>query len=368
MGQLFTDSSIEKNFFIENTPARNRGKSFSVRDYYGSKIASRLNDAKMHDANFAFLSTSLAKLHTIAYEPLYWVTYAQDIDIDVGGGFVDYVEFYQVDWAGIMNEVRNVVGNNANYIPRVNAGLTQNRVNVYSFEVAYDLRFIELEKMKKLALQKSIQEIYQNAIIAGWDFFVQRVAYLGINGGTGLFNDAKVYKTTITNTTTTGDGFEGMQDEDVVAFFNGVFEYYLSNSNMNISVLPDTFLVPSFVGKDLSSRFSALYTNTLRQFIIDHNLGIDESAGNMKIRISSRPDLDTLGVTGYGRIVAYKKAKNFVRIDMPYPMQHFITLPNIEKMSYTTAFVGQISQVQLPYNTDSASLGPVTYWDFTTKA
>ena len=46
-------------------------------------------------------------------------------------------------------------------------------------------------------------------------------------------------------------------------------------------------------------------------------------------------------------------------------MQHYITLPNIEKMSYTSAFVGQVSDVQLPYNTDSASLGVVTYWDFT---
>ena len=133
---------------------------------------------------------------------------------------------------------------------------------------------------------------------------------------------------------------------------------------MNISILPDTFLVPTFVGSDLTSRFSALYTSTLRQFIIDHNLGSDESAGKVKITISSRADLNTLG-TGHGRIVAYKKDKSFVRIDMPYPMQHFITLPNIDKMSYTSAFVGQVSEIQLPYNTNENELGIVSYWDFT---
>ena len=36
--------------------------------------------------------------------------------------------------------------------------------NKIAWEVAYDLRFIELEKMKNSVLQKSIQEIYQNAI------------------------------------------------------------------------------------------------------------------------------------------------------------------------------------------------------------
>lgn len=366
MSEVFTPSAVEKNFFVDSVAPKNRGKCFSLRDMFGSKIADRqINDARVHDANFAFLTTTLAKLHTQAYEPLYFVTYAKDVPIDVGGGFVDYVSYYTVDWAGIMNEYRNVVGNSANVIPRVNAGLNQKRANVYTFEVAYDLRFVELEKMKKLALQKSIQEIYQNAIVAGWDLFVQKNAYTGINGKEGLFNSTKVHSYTIDNAEATGEGFEGMTDAAVVAFFNGVFETYLKESNMNISVLPDTFLVPSFVGSDLTSRFSALYTSTLRKFITEHNLAVDESDGDVKMFIRSRPALDTLGATSKGRIVAYKNDKTFVRMDMPYPMQHYITLPNIDKMSYTSAFVGQVSEVQTPYNNSASEFGVITYWDFT---
>ena len=367
-GDIFTPSTIEKNFFVDSVASKNRGKSFSVRDAYGSKATSMyIGDAKIHDTNFAFLTTTLAKLHNTLYEPKYFVTYNQDIPVDVGGGFVDYVSYYTVDWAGIMNEFRNVVGNNANYIPRVNAGLSQKKVNVYTFEVAYDLRFIELEKMKKLTLQKSIEDIYSNAIVAGWDLFVQKVAYTGINGSTGLFNDSNVLISTIDNSdaTAANSGFKGMTDSQVVAFFNGVFETYLLKSNMNITLLPDTFLVPTFVGSDLSSRFSALYTSTLRKFIIDHNLGTDEANGDVKITIKSRADLNGMGATSHGRIVAYKMDKSFVRLDMPYPMQHYITLPNIDKMSYTSAFVGQISEIQMPYNTSSTELGVVTYWDFT---
>lgn len=364
--ETFTPSKIEKNFFVDSISADKRGKSFSIKSMYGPYVAkSMIGDSKVHDTNFAFLSTTLAKLHTNLYEPKYFVTYAQDVPVDVGGGFVDYVSYFSVDWAGIMNEFRNVVGNNANYIPRVNAGLNQKKVNVYTFEVAYDLRFVELEKMKKLTLQKSIQDIYQNAIVAGWDLFVQRVAYTGVDNKTGLFNSENVQKITIDNNAgTANSGFTGLTDGAVVSFFNGVFEYYLKNSNMNLSVLPDTFLVPSFVGKDLTSRFSALYTSSLRKFIIDHNLGSDESNGEVKITIASRPALDTLGTGGHGRIVAYKKDKTFVRIDMPYPMQHYITLPNIDKMGYTSAFVGQVSEIQLPYNTSNTELGIVSYWDF----
>lgn len=365
MENYFTPSKVEKNFFVDSVSSKKRGKAFSISDVFGRRIKdSFIGDTKIHDTNFAFLTTTLAKLHTKLYEPKYWVTYSNDIPVDVGGGFVDYVSYYTVDWAGIMNEFRNVMGNDANYIPRVNAGLNQKKVNVYTFEVAYDLRFIELEKMKKLTLQKSIQEIYQNAIVAGWDLFVQKVAYLGINDKKGLFNSDNVLITTIDNSSATVDnkGFKGMTDESIVSFFNGVFETYLNNSNMNISLLPDTFLFPTFVGSELTNRFSALYTSSLRQFLLSHNLGVDESDGKLKVGFYSRPDLNTLG--GHGRIVAYKKDIDFVRIDMPYPIQHYITLPNIDKMSYTTAFVGQVSEIQTPYNDKADEFGVITYWDF----
>ena len=354
----------EGTFFSDSLPSNLRGQFIKL----SGRERRYVEDAKVHDANFAFLTTTLAKLHQKAYEPKVWFTYAEDVPVDAGGGFVDYVEFYTVDWAGIMNDTRNIFGNNGNLIPRVNASMTQNRVPVYTYEIAYDLRFVELEKMKKITLPKSIEQIYQDGILAGWDYFCQRIAYLGIANDKGLFNHSSVMVGTIDNSQTTGKGFEGLTDTEVAGFFNGMFMRYLIESNMNPSLLPDTILVPSFVSTDLVNRMSALYTSTLLEFIKEHNLGKAQTSGKLSVEIKARPDLDTLGTFSAGRIVAYRKDKDFVRLDMPYPIQHFITLPNIEKMSYTTAFVGQVSVIQLPYNQSASSLGVVTYWDFTTDA
>ncbi len=348
--------------FSDSLPASQRGK---VIDLGQNSKRRFVGDVKVHDANFAFLSTTLAKLHQKTYTPKVWFTYAKDIPVDTGGGFVDYVEYFTVDWAGIMNDTRNIFGNNGNLIPRINASMTQNRVPVYTYEIAYDLRFVELEKMKQLTLQKSIEQIYKDGILAGWDYFCQRVAYLGVADSKGLFNSSNVLVGTIDNSATSGQGFEGLTDAEVVGFFNGVFMRYLIESNMNISLLPDTFLVPSFVSSDLVNRMSALYTNTLMDFLKEHNLGKAQAGKNFEITIEARPDLDDLGAAGKGRIVAYRKEKDFLRLDMPYPVQHFITLPNIDKMAYTTAFVGQVSVIQMPYNTNASTLGVVTYWDFT---
>lgn len=364
---VLTAATLEAKFADSIAP-ENRGSATSALSLNDARVGMVVKDATLHDANFAFYTTTLQKLHETVYKPKTFVTYAKDIPIKTGGGFCDYVTYYKVDYSGIMSEFRNIVGNNSNYIPRINAGMTREQVPVFTWAVAYDLRFVDLEKMKTQDLSESIQQIYNSAITAGWDLFVQGVAYLGMNGFTGLFNsDDKVEKITIDNSKTTGRGFEGIEDEAVTSFFNGIFSHYLINSNMNITVLPDTILVPSFVGSDLSGRYSALYTETLRSFIKTHNLGIDESEGaKFNVTIASRKDLDDLN-DGKGRIVAYRKDAEYVRLDLPYPMQHYITLPNIEKFSYTSAFVGQVSAIQLPFNGSDSELGGVTYWDFTTK-
>lgn len=359
---------VDKSIFVDAIPVQNREKVFSIKDLYPQAVKAFVTDQRTMDANFAFLTTTLAKLHTEVYEPKYNTTYGFDVPIDYGGGFVDYISYYTVDWSGIMNEFRNVYSNNANYIPRVNAGLSQKKANVYTWQVAFDLDFIELEKMKKLTISKSIKQIYEDIITAGWDLFCQKVAYTGMPTSYGLFNNPNVLVTTIDNTAieATKKGFDGLDDTVVVSFFNGIFELCLTETGMNYDFIPDTILVPSFVGSDLVSRYSALYTSTLYDFLLEHSLASSFNKGKkVNINFEIRPALDTLGTTNKGRIVAYRKNKSYVRMDMPYPIQHFITLPNIKDMCYTSAFVGQVSEIQMPYNdSNPGEFGPVTYWDF----
>lgn len=366
MNNLFTPVEVNSTIQYDSIPANMRGKAVSLKSMYGNSAKTFIGDAKMHDANFAFLSSSLAKLYTKLVEPKHFVTFQKDIPVDTGGGFVDYVQYYTISFSGIANQVRNVVGNGANYIPRVNAGMTQETAKVYTFELAYDIRFIELEKMKQVQLQKSLESIYQDAIIVAWDFFCQSIAYTGGEDGTsGLFNNTTKVPTNVTAISKAGVIDGSVSDITLAGLINGIIQQSLDESNMNVEVLPDTFLVPTWFGSALTNRFSNLYSNSLRSYLVEHNLLADETGSTKKITIESRPQLNELGSAKAGRIVAYKKDKDFVRIDMPYPMKHYITLPNIERMSYTSAFVGQVSELQMPYTTSKTDLSsPIQYWDF----
>lgn len=351
----------------------NQADIIHLRDFYPS-FYERMDEKKrdLHDTNFAFVTTQLAKLHEQAYSPIYFTTYAMDIPIDVGGGFVDFVQYFTVNWQAIARNTENLFGNNGTVIPRVNASLNQASVKVYTFEMAYDLSFVELEKLNTIQFQKSIQGIYQESLGAHYELFAQRIAYEGRadNLEFGFFNNPNVKVYSVPAGVSTDTKFAELTDAEIVSFFNGVFATYLVETNWNLMMLPDTFLLPSVDGQTLSSRFSTLLTRNLRDFILENNFGIDEIKGTelmegFKFSIRSRSQLDALGTFDNGRIVAYRKNKRFVRMDEPYPLQMHYTGPNVERASYTTIFVAQLSQVQLPYNDgDPGEFGPVTYWDF----
>lgn len=343
----------------------------SIFDAAPAMARKLVNDRKMHDANFAFVQTQLAKLHEKVYEPKWNTTYAQDIPVKVGGGLVDFVEYYTVEWAGQGDET-TLVGNNVNQVQRVNAKAKANAVDVFTYEIAYGLKFVEIEKLNKINFTKSLEAIYKDAIVAGFDIFVNKIAYLGANGNDGLFtSDDRIPVSIIPAGTLDADatGMAQMTDAEIVGLINGIISDSLIQSNMNLSLIPDTFLLPVEDATELTSRFSTLYTATLREFIMGHNVGIDESVAagldNYKLKLKGRPQLTGKGTNSHGRIVAYRFNEDFLRIDIPYAISLYITLPDITNAEYVSLFVGQVSQIQLPYNSDATDLtAPVKYFDF----
>lgn len=337
-----------------------------------SPMANKLiGNKRLHDANFAFVQTALAKLHEKVYEPKWNTTYAQDIPVKVGGGLVDFVEYFTVEWAGQGDET-TLVGNNVNQIQRVNAKASANKVDVFTYEIAYGLKFVEVEKLNKINFTKSLEAIYKDAIVAGFDIFVNKIAYIGANGNDGLFtSDSRVPVSVIPAGTLAPaeTGFAQMTDAEIVGLINGIIADSLIQSNMNLSLIPDNFLMPQEDATELTSRFSTLYTATLREFIVEHNVGVDEAkAANFeyKLKLKGRPQLSGMGTNSHGRIVAYRYSEEFLRLDIPYAISLYITLPDITNAEYVSLFVGQVSQLQMPYNQNAEDLtAPVKYYDFT---
>jgi len=258
-------------------------------------------------------------------------------------------------------------GEKGSIIPRVTGGLMQGKLPVFNFEIAYDLSFVEVEKLSGKQLPISIEKVYQELVTTGFDLFANRVAYLGVGAQGGLLNHDNVEVNSIP--TISAAVFQSTAtDQQVLAVINGMFKHYFDQSNFNINIIPDTLLVPSFVATTLSDRISTMYTNTLYEFLLEHNLAKNTALVNglndFKLNIVARVQLDTLGTAGKGRFVLYRNDPMFVKFHIPFGFKSFYTGPNVEKMAYTTLWVAQVAQIQLPYNESSDEFGAVTYWDF----
>lgn len=356
---------INKNdaYDYSNLPKSARGKFFKLDDE-GLKKAFCFDSKLTMDAGFNFLTSELQKINPEVYKPLIHTTYAEDVDIDVGGGWVDYITYYKADYAAIASWAKNLVGDSANIVPRVNVGLEQGNAKVYTFELGYDLRFVQLKKLDKLKLGRDIQSIYSDIMYAAWDLFVQENVYLGVNGSTGMFNNTTTVPVNLTGISKAAVEAGTVTDEQLNSIVNGIIRTSMDASNRNPAVIPNRLAVPTWFTSALADRMSALYTDNLLGYLKVHNLANGEGLIE-KLEIVGRSALNNLGTAGAGRIVAYRKDKRFVKVDMPVPFQHLITLPNMERMAYTTVFAGQVSEVQFPYNGSSSdAFAPVQYYDF----
>lgn len=322
---------------------------------------------KLHDSGFAFLSNSLAKIDTEVYKPMLNITYVEDAKgcIEVGNELVDAIEYYSSDYTGLADTVNNVFGSQGNIIPRVTGGLIQGRLPVYNFELASVYKFVELEKLAGKKVPISIEKVYIDMVNAGWDLFVNRVFYTGIGGEGGLLNHSKVKTYTLPGVTSAT--LHSVDDSVIIAAFNTMIKNHLVATNYNINTLPDRVIVPTAFAETLANRISPMYNDYLINFLSTHNLATATARANgiegHTIQIVGREQADALGVAEKGRLTLYKRDPKFLKLRIPFDFKAFRTAPDMTEAAYVTLFVGQVAQIQLPYNESADAHGAVSYYD-----
>jgi hypothetical protein len=339
-------------------------KFISLKDmhpgYYNKMLSAEQKRA--HDSAFGILTNKLAKVDPTIYEPIIFTTYRRDFKaIEATNEFVDGIEFYSTDYTGLANEIDNLTGSSNDIIPLVNAGISQEKVPVFLFQLTYVLKFVEIEKLSKKDLPVQIEAVYQKAASAGFELFVEKVSHLGLGVHGGLFNheDVGTTATAIKKSAVTGST---ATDAELLALINTPIKRFLDMSNFNVEMMPDTLLVPVWLINELQNRSSAMYTHSLYDYVVENNLATAAAKNyglkDFKLSIEGRPMLDDMGVNNTGRIVAYKNDGRFVKLHIPYAFQAYMTQPDITLGGYVTLFLAQVSAPQIPYKE------AVRYFDF----
>lgn len=343
---------LHKNF--EGLTLSFRDMYPNVAEMYDSKIYDNEKQevVSLLDASFGMLQNELAKVITEPFGPITEFTYQEDVNIVTGGGLVDFIEYYEVDYQGIMKSSKNIFANKGNDIPTINASIDQKYGNVFTYEIAYDLHMVDLEKLSKTRLGRMLTSLYQEGIRLGWEAMCQEVAYFGVPNGKvkGLFNSDKAYSMSGT--------FDTSSIQTIIASFNAIEEARFE-ATANISTAYDTYLLPTDLYTLLVNTTTDLLNTNLLEYLQTRSLAATRLGRPIKIA----PRVQLNDASTHGRIVAYRNEQRFVRLEVPYMLQAFATLPNATTLAYRTFFVGQVAELLMPYAVDATTVGSIAYFD-----
>lgn len=298
----------------------------------------------------AFLVSELEKRDTMIREPLTSVTYPRDVPIDVGGGWVDYVSALSVAY-GLTNGAQNgpVHAGGANNIPVVQANLDKGLFKAHTFAAALRVMFVDMAKSNFIG--RSLDQLLGQGVRLAYDKHMDANVYVGMEeyGTTGLINNPDAVESTAASNgaTTPSTKWADKTPDQILADINSAITAAWAAAEYDEAGYPNHILLPyeqyTYI---LNTKVTELATETILDFVMKNNIATKNGRGFF---IGGVRWLKGAGTGGTDRMVVYNNDRRFVKMDELVPLSRVMTSPNTAEVCYDTAYMANISEVQLFY-------------------
>lgn len=328
----------------------------AMRHGYAGRVA--IGDAATMDAavasGLAFLRGELEKRDPRLLEPLTNVSYAKDIDIVPGGGFVDYTSNEFVDYAttgGNLGGAEGAIqGGQTNGIPTVQVNLSKDVFKVFTWMNNMKVSFIDNEKYQNTGSTKSLDQMLNDAIRLNWDKALDQNTYQGFsNYGTfGLVNNPAVTAASVAAGATSGKTLWSQKTPvEILADVNNAITAVYMAAQYDEDAVPDHVLIdPQNFAYIQITPVTSAGTQSILEYLLQNSL-----ARNFGKSLTIRPSRWCIGA-GSGstnRMVVYQKNERYVNFDLTVALTRIMTAPDPTQAAYITNYAGQIGQVKYLY-------------------
>lgn len=332
---------------FQNVGTHNAGVFTMPGSHTGAPMAM---DAAGIASGGAFLISELEKRDTMIREPLTSVTYPRDVPIDVGGGWVDYVSAMSVAY-GMTNGAQNspVHAGGANNVPVVQANLDKGLFKAHTFAAALRVMFVDMAKSNFIG--RSLDQLLSQGVRLAYDKHMDANVYVGMEeyGTTGLVNDPDAVETTAASNgaTTPSTKWADKTPQQILDDINKALTAAWAAAEYDESGVPNHVLLPyeqyTYL---LNTKVTDLATETILDFVMKNNIATKNGRGFF---IGGVRWLKGAGTGGSDRMAVYNNDRRFVKLDELVPLSRVMTSPNAAEVCYDTAYMANISQVQLFY-------------------
>ena len=298
----------------------------------------------------AFLVSELEKRDPLIRKPLTSFTYPRDIVIQTGGGWVDYVSAMSVAY-GITGGASNgpVTAGGANGIPIVQANVDKGVYKAHVFAAALQVMFQDMQRANYIG--RSLDNLLQDGVRMAYDKHLDANTYVGLTeyGTTGLVNNPDVTETTVANGAATTSTWATKTPQEILKDVNDALTAVWAANEYDETAIPNHILIPyEQYNYILTTMVTDLATETIYDFLMKNNAAT-KNGGSLYIGASRW--CKGAGTGSKDRMVVYVNHERFVKMDELVPMSRIMSAPNVANVCYDTAYMANISEVQLFYPT-----------------
>lgn len=309
----------------------------------------RTMDAQAVASGGAFLQSELEKRDPLVREPLTSVTYPRDIPIRVGGGWVDYVSAMNVGYGVTGGSEDGIVhAGGANGIPMVQADFGQELYKAHAVSVG--LRVMWLDMQKNNLTGRNYDSLLKDGVRLTYDKHMDCNTYVGIKkyGTTGTLNNPNVPATNAADNGTGSTRWKDKTPDQILQDVNDAILMVWSACANDLSAIPNHITMPYEQYNSLATRrVSELAEKTILDFLMENNVA---KKNGSNLVIGGVNWCKGAGVGGTDRMAVYRNEERFIAMDELAPLNRAMTSPNTENVCYDTAYMANVSEVQIFYD------------------
>lgn len=304
----------------------------------------------------AFLASELEKRDPLIRKPLTSITYPRDIPIETGGGWVDYVSAMSVAYGLTGGSGSGAVqAGGANGLPVVQANVDKGLFKAHVFAVTLRVMFQDMQRATFIG--RSIDQMLTDGVRMSYDKHNDQNVYMGLTeyGTTGLLNDPDVTETTVADGAKGNGNWITKTPAEILNDVNTAITQTWAQAEYDLDALPNHILLPyEQYTHILNTPVSDLAAKSIYDYIMENNVA-SKNGGNLFIGATRW--CKGAGAGDTDRMVVYCNHKRFVKLDELVPLNRVMSSPNVENVCYDTAYMANVSEVQVFY--------PQTmmYWD-----
>lgn len=303
----------------------------------------------------AFLVSELEKRDPMIRKPLTSFTYPRDIVIQSGGGWVDYVSAMSVAY-GITGGASGspVAAGGSNGIPIVQANVDKGVYKAHVFAAALRVMFQDMQRANYIG--RSLDSLLQDGVRMAYDKHLDANVYVGLEdyGTTGLVNNPDVAETTAANNGGASGGSTKWADktpQQILNDINTALTAVWAANEYDETAVPNHILIPyEQYNYILTTMVTDLATETIYDFVMKNNVAAKNGGS---LFIGATRWCKGAGTSDADRMVVYVNHERFVKMDELVPMSRIMSAPNVANVCYDTAYMANISEVQLFYPTSA---------------